>query len=176
LWPDFTMHISQHIDTAIHSLARVSSYLLPIMMLVMGLVVLLRYVFDSGSIFLQESVTYFHALVFMLGIPYTLSVDEHVRVDIFYARFSKQWQNRVNLCGHVVFLMPLSLSILVFSWQYAINSWRILEGSAEVGGVPAVFLLKSLIPLMALLLFIQGLSEISKCVRSLKSSQSAKAV
>ena len=133
------MNISQPIDKAGHSLARLASYLLPIMMLIMGLVVLLRYVFDTGSILLQESVTYLHASVFMLGIPYTLSVDEHVRVDIFYSRFSQRWRDRVNLCGHLLFLMPVSLSILVFSWQYTLNSWKILESSAEVGGVPAVF-------------------------------------
>jgi len=164
------MNFSRTIDGAGQSLARLVSYLLPGMMLIVGLVVMLRYVFDSGSIFLQESVTYLHALVFMLGIPYTLSVDGHVRVDIFYARFSKQWRNRVNLCGHLLFLMPLCLTMLVFSWQYTLNSWSIQESSAEVGGVPAVFLLKSLIPLTALLLFLQGLSEISKCVRCLKSS------
>ncbi len=162
------MNFSRTIDTTLGKLARLTSYILPAMMLITGLVVLLRYAFDSGSVFLQESVTYLHAMVFMLGIPYTMRVDEHVRVDIFYSRFSNIWRNRVNLCGHLLFLMPLCLTILVFSWQYTLNSWHILEGSSEVGGVPAVYLLKSLIPLNAILLFIQGLSEISKCMQSLK--------
>jgi TRAP-type mannitol/chloroaromatic compound transport system permease small subunit len=164
------MSISHAVDTTLGKLATITSYALPAMMLVTGLVVILRYAFDSGSVFLQESVTYLHAMVFMLGIPYTLGVDEHVRVDIFYARFSNTWRNRVNLCGHLFFLMPLCLTILVYSWQYTLNSWHVLEGSAEVGGVPAVFLLKSLIPINAVLLLTQGVSEILKCVQSLKEA------
>ncbi|MBV1904980.1 MAG: TRAP transporter small permease subunit [Pseudomonadales bacterium] len=161
--------IAKFLDTCSLHIARLVSFLLPVMILTVGLVVVLRYFFSSSSIMLQESVTYLHAFIFTMGIPYALKVDEHVRVDIFYSRFSQKKRDAVNLVGHLIFLLPLSLSILIFSWQYTLNSWRILEGSAEASGLPLIFILKSLIPLMATLLFLQGLSEISKCIGSLKT-------
>ncbi len=123
-------------------------------------VVILRYAFDQGAIVLQESVTYLHGVVFMLGIPYALKDNAHVRVDLFYSRWSPRTpQTAINLTGHLVFLVPVSLFILIYSWDYVAASWRIREGSPEVGGIPAVYLLKSLLPLMSAMLLLQGLGE-----------------
>ena len=129
------------------------------MALVTVIIVVLRYVFDQGAIVLQESVMYMHALVFMLGIPYALKTNSHVRVDLVYSRLSASRRAMIDLLGHVFFLMPVCVFILVFSLPYVTRSWRVLEGSAEVGGLPAVFILKSLIPAMAALLLLQGLAE-----------------
>ena len=115
----------------------------------------LRYGFDTGAIMLQESVLYMHGAVFMLGFSYTLQHDEHVRVDLAYSRMSQRRQSLVNLAGHIVLMTPLCLVLLFFSLQYVLNSWSILEGSQEVGGIQAVYLLKTLIPASACLLLLQ---------------------
>lgn len=130
------------------------------MVLITLAVVLLRYLFNTGAIPLQESVVYLHGLLFLLGIPYGISRDTHVRVDLLYSRLSEQHQRYVDICGHLLFLIPVALFILITSLPYVAASWRVLEGSAEVGGIPAVFLLKTLIPVMAALLLMQGISEI----------------
>jgi TRAP-type mannitol/chloroaromatic compound transport system permease small subunit len=130
-------------------------------------VVVLRYAFNEGAIVLQESVMYMHGILFMLAIPYGLKQDSHVRVDIVYSRLSARHRSVVDLIGHVVFLLPIALFILITSLPYVTASWRVLEGSSEVGGIPAVFLLKTLIPVMAALLFLQGISEIVKRIKTL---------
>lgn len=134
-------------------------------------IVVFRYGFDLGAIAAQESVLYLHAAVFMLGIPYTLKQDEHVRVDVLYSRLSTSGRARVNLIGHGLFLVPSALTLFCLSLPYTAASWRILEGSPEVGGIPAVYLLKSLIPMMCLLLLLQGLAEILRNLQTLRSGQ-----
>jgi TRAP-type mannitol/chloroaromatic compound transport system permease small subunit len=138
------------------------------MVLVTVLVVVLRYALNQGSIVLQETVMYLHAVTFMLGIPFALKHDGHVRVDLIYSRLGARGRVVVNLLGHLLFLVPVSISIIVFSYTYVANAWRILERSAEVGGLPATFLLKTLIPVMAGLLLLQGLAEIARCVVELR--------
>lgn len=127
------------------------------MVLLTFLVVVLRYVFDSGWIALQESVTYLHSLVFLLGAAYTLKHDAHVRVDIFYSRFSERTKAWVELLGHLFILIPVMLFIAWISWPYISDAWAVKESSRDVGGLPGVYLLKSLILLMAGLLIIQAL-------------------
>ncbi len=135
-----------------------------IMMLATCLVVTLRYIFNVGSIALQESVMYMHGMVFMLGIGYTLKHQGHVRVDIFYEKFSTRTKAIVDLLGTVVFLLPLGIFFLLGSLNYVSFSWSLFESSAQPGGLPGIFLLKTLIPLMAALLIIQGLAEIGRSV------------
>ncbi len=122
-------------------------------------VVVLRYVFNVGSIVLQESVMYLHGCVFMLAIPYALKVGAHVRVDILYDRMSPRGRNVVDLLGSLLFLLPFAAFIVWVSLDYVATSWRIREASSEVGGVPLVYLLKTLIPAMACALALQGLAE-----------------
>lgn len=142
--------------------------------LLMGLttftVVVLRYGFDTGAIALQELVIYLHASAFMLGIAYTLKQDAHVRVDVIYARLSPRGQAWVNVIGNCLFLLPCTLVFAGFSFSYVGASWQILEGSVEVGGIPGLFLLKTLIPLMALTLLAQGCVETARCVRTIRST------
>ena len=128
------------------------------MMLLQFLVVLLRYIFGFSDIALNESVLYLHAGLFMLGAGYTLLVDGHVRVDIFYAKASKRRRALIDICGHLLLLMPAMLVILYWSWPSVRNSWAILEGPISVGGIPASFLLKSLIPAFCLLLMVQSIA------------------
>ena len=161
--------LTERIDRFTDGMGRAIAWLMLAMVLTTLAVVFLRYALDQGAIVLQESVMYLHGLAFMLGIPYALKEDAHVRVDIIYARLSPRRKAAVDLAGHLLFLIPLSLFILAYSWNYVANAWRIMEGSNEVGGLPAVFLLKTLIPAMAMLLLVQGIVEILRCLAALKS-------
>jgi TRAP-type mannitol/chloroaromatic compound transport system permease small subunit len=152
------------IDAFTDRLGRVIAWLLPAMVAVTALIVLLRYALSQGAVVLQESVLYMHAVVFMLGIPYALKEDAHVRVDLIYARLGRRGRAIVDLLGHLLFLVPVAVALYLYSRSYVAGSWRILEGSSEVGGIPAVFLLKTLIPLTAVLLLLQGLAEIIRCL------------
>jgi TRAP-type mannitol/chloroaromatic compound transport system permease small subunit len=138
-----------------------------LLVLVTFVVVVLRYAFDTGSIALQESSTYLHAALFLIGMAYTLQHDAHVRVDILYARFSTSTKAWVNLCGALFMLLPFMLFISWISWEYILDSWSVLEGSREAGGLPAVFLLKSLILVMTTLLSLQALALVGRNIQTI---------
>lgn len=155
------LHACVHyIDSFTDCCGRLLAWLSLGMAFVTTLIVILRYGFSIGSIPAQESVIYMHGSLFLLGAAYALKSAAHVRVDIFYRRFNARTQAWVNSLGAIVFLLPLCAFILLSSWNYAAESWSMLETSAEPGGIPAVFLLKSLIPLMAIILALQGLAEL----------------
>lgn len=137
-----------------------------LVMLVFSLAVL-RYVFKIGSIPMQELVLYFHGILFMFGASYTLADDEHVRVDVFYAKMSVRSKALVNLIGCLLFLLPFCGFIFWMSLDYVLLSWRIGESSSEAGGLPYLFLLKSLILVMPLLLALQGLAVVLSSLHDL---------
>ena len=122
-------------------------------------VVLMRYVLGLGSLWLQEAIVYAHATLFMLAAAWTLQLGGHVRVDIFYAGASPRRKALVDVIGTLVFLFPFAIALLWISVPYVGRSWVILERSRETSGLPLVFLLKTLIPLFALLLALQGVSQ-----------------
>jgi TRAP-type mannitol/chloroaromatic compound transport system permease small subunit len=140
-------------------------------------VVVLRYAFDLGWIWMQESVVWLHAVVFMLAAAYTLGRDEHVRVDIFYRGMTAQRKAWVDLLGTIAFLLPVSVFLIATSWEYVTVSWQIREGSREAGGLPYPFvpLLKSTIPLAFALVILQGLADAISNVVTLSSRYSAEA-
>lgn len=146
------------LDAVNKSVARVVRWLVAIMVLVQFGSVLGRYVFGVNSIAVQESVLYMHAALFMLGAGHTLYVDGHVRVDVFYAKMSREGRRRIDVLGHLFLLMPSMSAFLYWSWPSVRNSWAILEGPISVGGIEAVFLLKSLIPAFCILVMLQSLS------------------
>lgn len=157
------------LEQAIEWIGRCVAWLVIAMALVMVAVVVKRYIFLEGAIVLQESVVYMHAIVFMFGLSYALKHDAHVRVDLIYSRLSERRKIVVNLIGHLIFLTPMSLVIAGYSLEYVVASWRVFEGSQEVGGIPAVFLLKTVIPVSAVLLLVQSLLEILRCINEIRS-------
>ncbi|HEY5633449.1 MAG TPA: TRAP transporter small permease subunit [Burkholderiaceae bacterium] len=142
-----------------------------LMMLLQFAIVLLRYVFGVSEIALNEGVLYMHATLFMLAAGYTLQVDGHVRVDIFYAKATPRTRARIDLFGHLLLLMPSVSIILYWSWPTVRSSWAILEGPISVGGIPALFLLKSLIPAFCVLLLLQSLALVLRNLASLASGR-----
>ena len=150
--------VANAIDQMNRAVASVIRWLALIMVLVQFCIVIGRYVFGFNSIAAQESVLYMHATLFMLGAGYTLLVDQHVRVDVFYAKSKAATRRRIDILGHLFLLIPSMTALLYWSWPSVRNSWRILEGPISVGGIEAVFLLKSLIPAFCILILLQSLA------------------
>ena len=150
---------------------RATSWLTLVMVLVTFVVVVLRYVFDIGLIWLQESVIWMHAFVFMVGAAYTLKHEEHVRVDIFYRGMTDKRRAWVDLAGVVLFLLPMCVFIAIKAWDFVEISWRFREASRESGGLPYPFLplLKCVLVLMPVLVSLQGIALALKSVQTLRS-------
>ncbi len=146
------------------------SWLTLFMVVVTCVVVIMRYVFDAGLIWLQESVTWMHAVVFMLGAAYTLRREEHVRVDVFYRAMSPQRRAWVDLIGVVIFLLPVCVFLGWKSFDFVTQSWSIREASRESGGLPYPFvpMLKSVILLMPIAVALQGLSLFLRSLRTIR--------
>lgn len=158
------------IDTFTDICGRLLAWLLLCMATLTTLVVVMRYGFSIGSIPTQEAVVYMHGCVFLLGAAYALKMGAHVRVDIFYRKFTTRTRAWVNSLGGIVFLLPLCAFILVSSWDYVSESWAMRETSAEPGGIPAVFLLKTFLPVMAVTLALQGAAEVLRSALVLAES------
>ena len=152
--------LAQTIDGISRGVGNAVAYTAVAMAVVTTTVVILRYGFGQGAIAAQESVLYLHGALFMLGAAPTLLTDKHVRVDVFYRNFTDRQKHWVNIIGHTVFTLPFCTLIVLGSWGYVSESWSIMESSPEPGGIPAVFLLKTLIPAMAVLLALQAVSLI----------------
>lgn len=150
--------IADRVDLLIRRLGESIAWLSLLMVLVTFLVVLMRYAFSQGSIAIQESVTFMHGALFMIAIAYTLGRDGHVRVDIFYQRMSPRGRAWVDLLGTLLLLIPICCLIIWLGWDYVIESWRVYEGSREAGGLPGVYLFKTLILIMPVLLLLQGVT------------------
>ncbi len=150
--------LARAIDNANETIGRFIAWAALIMVLIQFLVVVMRYVFGLGSIMMQESVIYLHAILFMVGAGYTLLHNGHVRVDVFYREASPQRKALVDLAGVIVFLIPVCVVIWWYSWPYVGASWRVFEGSRETSGIQAVFLLKSVILVFTGLMILQGIA------------------
>ena len=134
------------------------------MVLVTFTVVILRYVFSFGWVWLQESYVWMHGIVFMIGAGYTLLHNGHVRVDIFYRPAGPRYKALVDLAGAFVLLMPMVVLVCWVSFDYVTTSWSMLEESREAGGLPGLFLLKTVIPAFCVLMALQGLSLAARSV------------
>jgi TRAP-type mannitol/chloroaromatic compound transport system permease small subunit len=152
------LKLADGIDALNRTVAHVLRWFALAMVLIQFSIVISRYVFGFNSIWMQESVLYLHATLFMLAAGYTLLVDKHVRVDIFYAKATPARRRQIDIAGHLFLLLPSMAALAWWSWPSVRNSWKILEGPISVGGIEAVFLLKSLIPLFCLLVALQSLA------------------
>ncbi|MFC3680619.1 TRAP transporter small permease subunit [Bacterioplanoides pacificum] len=150
------------IDRFTRATGRAVRWLSLLMVICSCLVVLLRYAFGIPSIALQETVMYLHASIFMLGAAYTWQQGGHVRVDVFYRTFQRRTQQRIDRFGIVLLLLPVCLFMLYSSWSYVALAWSIGEKSQEAGGLPFVYLLKTLILIMPLLMILQALAEFAR--------------
>jgi len=162
------------LNNCIHSLEAVNEYIGKLIswlslaiVVVTFIVVVLRYGLDLGWIWMQESIIYMYAWIFMLAAGYTLKHEGHVRVDIFYQQFTPNQQAWVNLLGSLFLLLPMFFFIGWISFDYVLNAWHIREASGEAGGLAYVYILKSSLLLMPLLVILQGCAIILSSLKTL---------
>jgi len=148
------------INTINEWLGNIASWLTLVMVFVTLAVVVLRYLFDIGYIWMQDLYIWIHGFLFMLGASYTLKHDAHVRVDLVYAKRGVIYKAWVNLLGTIFLLFPILSVVFWKSWPYVVKSWQQSETSMQAGGLPALYILKSVILIFCVLMFIQGLSTI----------------
>jgi TRAP-type mannitol/chloroaromatic compound transport system permease small subunit len=150
--------VADRLEAITRGIGLLVAWLTLALVIVTSIVVAQRYLFDAGSIRMQESITFMHAAVFMLAAAYTLAVNDHVRVDIFYSNMSPRGQALVNLFGSLLLLLPFCVFLVYSSWDFVSVSWSVREASQESGGLPFPFpgLMKGFIPLAATLLLMQG--------------------
>ena len=157
-------HLVRAIDRMNELIGRTVSWLTLAMVLITFSVVVMRYGFAWGRVWIQESYVWLHGIVFMLGAGYTLLHNGHVRVDIFYRPASARFKAWVDLFGTLLLLAPVVVFVAVVTWPYVVESWSKLEASREAGGLPALFLLKSVILGFCALILAQGLSLAARSV------------
>lgn len=163
--------LADRIDRLNVAIGRAVAWLVLAVVLLQFALVVARYLFGLGSIWLTETVIYAHATLFMLAAAWTLHAGGHVRVDVFYADASAHTRARVDLIGALLLLLPFMLVVLWLSVPYAARSWAILEHSQEASGLPLVFVLKTLIPLFALLMALQGIAQAIRAAAALSRSR-----
>jgi TRAP-type mannitol/chloroaromatic compound transport system permease small subunit len=162
--------VADRIDRCNAAIGRAAAWAALFIVVVQFAVVVLRYAFGIGSIWLSESIIYGHATLFMLAAAWTLRENGHVRVDVFYAEASVRTKALVDLFGALFLLIPFMLVLAAFALPYVSRSWTILERSRETSGLPVVFLLKTLIPAFAILFALQGIAQAIRAAAVLRSS------
>jgi TRAP-type mannitol/chloroaromatic compound transport system permease small subunit len=163
--------VADRIDRLTSGVGRAVAWLVLVVVGLQFALVVARYLFGLGSVWLTESVIYAHATLFMLAAAWTLLADGHVRVDFFYADASARTKSIVDLIGALLLLLPFMFVLFWLSVPYAARSWAILEHSQEASGLPIVFVLKSLIPLFAALMALQGVSLAIRAVTALSRTR-----
>ena len=146
------------VDSVNERIGRGVAWLTLLMVLITFVVVVLRYVYAIGWVWLQESYVWLHGMVFMFGAGYTLLHNGHVRVDIFYRPNSPRYKAWIDLLGSLLLILPLIVVVFLVSFDYVADSWARLEESREAGGLPGLFLLKSVLLVFCTLMGLQGLS------------------
>ncbi|MDQ0316583.1 TRAP transporter small permease subunit [Amorphus orientalis] len=164
--------IAQAIDAINLWSGKVLAWLALAIVVVQFVVVVMRYVFGLGSIQMQELIIYMHGFLFMLAAAYTLRVDGHVRIDVFYREATPRRKAWINLLGCLFFLLPVCALIFWISWPYVANSWAIMEGSRESSGIQGVFLLKTAILAFAVQMGLQGVSMMLHSVLAIMGDES----
>ena len=155
---------ARFVDRINDAVGRAVAWLTLAMVLITFLVVILRYGFALGWVWVQEFYVWLHGIVFMVAAGYTLLRNEHVRVDVFYRPRSRRFKAWVDLLGVLLLLLPFVMTIAILSWPYVVISWVRLEESYEAGGMPGLFLLKTMILVFCALVGLQGLSLAARSV------------
>ena len=141
-----------------------TSWLILFMTLTAFSVALLRYFFNIGFVWMQESYIWMHGLVFLFGSAYTLLDDKHVRVDIFYRTFNERYKAYINIFFSFFFIFPFIFIVSKYSIPYILKSWISLEKSREAGGLQFLYIYKTSIILFCFFLFVQTIALILRCV------------
>jgi len=162
-----TTALADRIDRLTTAVGRAVAWLALAIVLLQFTLVVARYLFGLGSIWLTETVIYAHATLFMLAAAWTLCAGGHVRVDVFYAEASPRTKAIIDLAGSLLLLLPFAAVLIWLSVPYAARSWAVLERSQESSGLPLVYALKTLIPLFAVMMALQGIAQAIRALAAL---------
>ena len=146
------------IDAFVDAVGRITAWSSFALALVMGGNVLLRYGFNTGSVWSQELEWHLMSPICLFGMSYALRHGEHVRVDVLFSSFSQRTKYLVEFISALL-AMAFSLIVIKLSWAYVMQSWNIGEGTANPGGISGRYALKALIPIGFALLFAQSLAQ-----------------
>ncbi|MCW5689091.1 MAG: TRAP transporter small permease subunit [Pseudolabrys sp.] len=163
--------IADAIDSLTGLIGRTVAWLALAIVLLQFVLVLARYLFGVGSIWLNESVMYGHATLFLMAAAWTLQAGGHVRVDVFYAEAGPRTRAVIDLVGSLLLLLPFALLLLYLALPFAARSWAVLERSQETSGLPFVYLLKTLVPVFAVLMALQGIAQAIRSVTVLRAER-----
>jgi len=161
------LRLARAIDSFNQYLGRLLSWFILFIVVLVCINVVARYVFQASEIWLSELAQFMHAMVFLGVAGYTLLDNDHVRVDLLYEKFSRRRKSAVDLVGTLFFLIPVCITLIYFSWGIVLSSWKIFEKSAEYGGMPGVFILKSFMWVFSIVLILQGVSVIISSFRTI---------
>ena len=150
-----TRFIIKILSTFSEKIGVISSLLVLFLILLVSVSVVLRYVFSIGFIWIQDLYIWIHAIFILLGVSYTLKMDNHVRIDLLYRNFNKKKKNLINLIGLIIFGIPLTYLLLVNGLDYFTRSYNVDEGSKESGGLPNIYILKFFIFFLGILLLVE---------------------
>ncbi len=150
--------LARRIDAAIDAVGRVTAWASFALAVLMAANVLLRYGFSAGAVWAQELEWHLMVVICMFGASYALRHGDHVRVDVLFARMSRRWQLRIDVLTALTFVVVCGL-IIALSYNYVATSWRIQETTTNPGGVPARYLLKTLLPVGFALLALQSVAR-----------------
>ncbi len=167
----FLFTFSKNINSLNEWIGRKVAWLTTLLVVLVCVDVTVRYIFSDTAAWIMELEWHLFSLIFLLGAGYSLKHDRHVRVDLFYTRFSKKNKALTNLVGTLAFLLPWCFIILFFSFQYGLESVHLKEGSPDPGGLPARYLIKLAIPAGIFLLLLQGLATVADSILFLVESK-----
>lgn len=152
----------------INQIGRITSWLSLFLVLLICTDVVLRYLFSATKTWVIELEWHIFGILFLLGAAYTFRDDQHVRVDVFYQKWSDKRKAWVNMLGILFFLIPWCITVIYVGGEYAWNSWKVREVSPDPGGLPLRYLLKGIIPLAFGLLLIEGLRQLKGALEQIQ--------
>jgi len=154
-------------DTINENIGKITAWLTTVLVLVVCSHVFMRRILDTNPAWITELEWHIFALIFLFGAGYAFKHDKHVRVDLFYANFSKKDKALVNLVGTLLFLIPWCILIIIYSFEYAMTSYEIGEGSPDPGGLPARYLIKFSITIGVVFLLLQAIAILFRSIITL---------
>ncbi len=171
---DFINKYIKIIDKLNSKIGIVISFLTGLLVIVVCYDVISRYFFKSSSVAVQELEWHLFSVIFLMGAAYTLLTENHVRVDVIYVRLSEKKKAWINIFGTLFFLIPLCVTVLYTSWNFTATSFAINETSPDPGGLPARFIIKSILPISFVFILLQGFSLLFKSIQEIKKGQKEK--
>lgn len=172
---DVLQRLANVIDRLCEGVGRAVSWLILAIVVITFAIVVLRYGFGWGRIWMQESYVWINGIAFLLSAPFTLLKDGHVRVDIFYRAAGTRSKAIIDALGVVFLLLPTMAVFAYVSWPYILQSWKRFEASREANGLPGLFLVKSVLLVFVLLLALQGVSLLIRSLSQLRNRPQIKA-